>query len=423
MKKYLIIVGALLCVLGAKAQNFEQVYTKSGNIYNGYISRQPTTGSHIQFISDWESVTIPLSPDVTVIHENRDFTRLSTEMQEWLMQECGIYGGLVDVGRVTTKDNAYYNVYFLNEGVGLLAFVDFGRKLVNIAYDDIQRITRTPYAEDATEGIRTVIEMNDGMVYAGQILEQYPGVAVTFVSDDRITRSLAYKDITAIRYEAINMDKPIVEQADLLDRVVMKGGMRYIGIITSRNLLAGQVVLQGQDNRINVLNTRDISAYEKMPALIEKKAEDSVEETLPPVLIDTCRREFNRFFVVKETVKEKKKTQTLTRRIVMTPLSDIVAVDPYQGDVIINFQSLVRSSKIKVMKAEAYQSAETRWSQTVYVEYPSLTDQSPVADVDYDITQEGDRTVLHATIRQNGLYVICFDDKDECIAFKVERLR
>ena len=195
MKRIILTTLAVFAVITAFSQNIEQVYTRSGNIYYGYISRQPTVGTHLQFVAERHTVTIPVSQEVQISRDERDFDRLPSIMQDWLRAECGIFEGKVETGQVVTKNEAYYDVYFVSGGGNTISFMSFGRHLANIAYADVQRVARTPNPENAKEGVKTVIEMNDGMVYSGEILEQYPGVAVTFMSDDRVTRSLTYKEI------------------------------------------------------------------------------------------------------------------------------------------------------------------------------------------------------------------------------------
>lgn len=421
MKRILSIIAFGLLAAGiTSAQEVETIYTNSGNVFSGYIFRQPTVGSHLQFVAEKQFITLPADVNPVITPERKDFERLPNNMQEWLRKEQGIDGGNVTLYRVTTQSATYYDVYVLNDSYPT-SFVSFGRSLLNIAYSDINKICRVEADDPATKGAVAVLELSDGLQYKGDILEQYPGVAITFRSDDNITRSIPFQDITAIRFESPDKDKSLLEQIPLYDRVVMKNGMRYVGVITSRNLKAKQVLFQDKDASFaRVLDAKEILAYEKTPA--DRKEAKVVEEEKPlkPVLIDTCGQEYARITKVTEKVKiDKKKEEERSRFIVTTPISEIVTIDTRSGDVCFNLDTKAISSRISINHAREYSAKEMKWNQTSYVLYPAIFQEDEKPTLDYDYDKENGRTILNVTFRQSGIYVICFDGSEDCVAVKV----
>lgn len=422
MKRFFIVLAFCLLAIGQiSAQEVERIYTNSGKVYSGYISRQPTTGTYLQFIAEKQFITLPADARPVLSPEKKDFDRLPEAVRDWLRSEQGIHGGTVTLYKVTTKSSSYYGVYLLNSSTPV-SFVSFGRTLLNIPYSDIQKICRNESVMPEGEGVVTILEMADGLQYKGDLLEQYPGVSVTLRADDGITRSIPYEDVVAIRYEPLDKGKSILEQIPLYDRVVMKDGARYLGVITSRDLKLKQVVFQDQDASYSrVIDAKEIAAYEKTPTNNNWGVkEQPEEEPLKPVLIDTCGRDYNRLTIVTEKVAVSKKiTEERTRSVVTTPVSELVTVDTRSGDVRFNFETDARSSQISIRHAREYSAKEMKWNQTMYVVYPAIYQEDEVPAVEYDFDKVDGRTILDVTFRQTGLYVICFDGSDNCIAVKV----
>lgn len=420
--------ATLLCVfavsaIAALAQNVEQVYTKDGNIYYGYISRQPTTGSVFQFVKERQLVTLSneSSGSASVEYSNVKFTSLSQAIQEYLVSEQGITDGTVKIAKIIADGKTYYKTFVLNDGYPL-TFMWFDRALINIPYSNLQKIARNPRGSEEKSGVVTSVDLKGGYQYVGQVIEQYLGKSLSLLSEDNAIYSVDYADIAAIRYDGLDKSKPLFDQVPLLDQIVMSDGTRFVGFITSRDLVGGKItILEQRTNVSRMLESDKVQYFEKLPNIITVKDEPKDEKPAPAVLIDTMAREFNKFTVITENKTVKKKKVTFERFVVMTPLAEITTVNSKTGDVHFDFLSFpkVRTSHITICHAREYEATESKWGQTTKVLYPAVYSEDPVADVEYDFDKEKDRTIIDVTFPQSGLYVICFKGHDECIAVNV----
>ena len=247
MIKHISIFCAVMCVAvySALAQNVEQVFTKDGSLYEGYISEQ-IPGNKITVKTEKSTLFVKSSDISNLVYENRNVEDLPKRLGEWAKKHYPKDVNL-RVASLSVGDKRYSNVVVLESGVRfkLLSFAD---DTFNLAWKDVEKTVKTKDA--ASANINDIIKLKDGRSVIGHIIEQIIGYEVRIRTLAGEINSVSFADILSVSCEKIDKTRSSRSDFRFIDRIELRNGSSIEGFITSR-VMGRHLIMETLDNTQN----------------------------------------------------------------------------------------------------------------------------------------------------------------------------
>lgn len=249
------------------AQTVDQIYMKSGSVVEGYISEQKP-GKYIAVKTNKATIVVGADSLKSRVVEKINLESLSTEWQQWAeengksMVENGIK--VIELATLQFPHSQFEKVFLLEKG-SVLKFLDLSANTYRFRWGDMYRTVKTKRPDNLFSGVKEVLELTDGSVVEGQIIEQYPGkdLKVLTVSDE--IYSYKYSQVKKIKTVPLNDKIDLWSQVQLLDVVELKNQSNPLtGFISSRTLNK-ELVIELQEGGQRTLPLSQVVSYAKIP--------------------------------------------------------------------------------------------------------------------------------------------------------------
>lgn len=264
MKKFVMLCVATVGLAAVtSAQNIDQVYTKDGSIYEGFISVQEAKSITVK-----TEVAVRFVDEVSIselILKSVNCAELPVEMQTWMFDN---YPDLdeVEVASMKINDRKHRNVIVLEKGASARwKLLFFEPDVYEFPLAEVIKTTKTRYAIRQTAGIRDVVVLKSGHRFEGQVLEQIIGKELRIRTLENKVHNVNFNDIQSIHSEKIDPNSSILMQAPLWDCVVLLNGTSITGFITERVIRQHVKIFSREDQKEHIVPIRNIKLYRKLP--------------------------------------------------------------------------------------------------------------------------------------------------------------
>lgn len=259
MRKFILVAVAGLLGVSATAQSIDEIQTKDGSVYSGYISEQEP-GKQVYIYAENASLKFK-EAEMTDLRKDYYNFNLLPETSKQIVRESGDTTSLY-LSSFHYK-GAYYENFLIYERLDstVRAYAMTPRTYIvpwkEIVKTSVVSVNNDPY------GIQSIITLKSGERLVGQITEQEISETMTLLDTDGHIHVIKAGDVLSIMSEKIAEKNTIWEQTPLLDRVVFRNGSYLEGFITSR--LMGQYVnlLVKHSDVPQQIAMKDISKYQK----------------------------------------------------------------------------------------------------------------------------------------------------------------
>lgn len=328
MKRAILI--SLLFVLpisiwGRQTCNFEdiaeQVVTKNGERFSGYISYQ-IAGDKMEFVP-----VFSLMVDTIIGKTEQNFIPEERLNKEWayLIEEGEIEQDFENGKKglflysFKTKKGDVENVRILEKNGKAVHYYSIDKTPISISLDDIKEIF---YKYDANNesALLDVIELfNDTEEIVGYIEKKVIGQSITIkIENSNISETYSLKDIKSFKKRRKNSELSIIQQAKWIETVETKKGHAYEGVIVSTNYSDNDnetIMLIDNGNSQDIVLMKDVISISKRKnnnysAVKSAKTHDFTDSDIlfNGEIMEKCQsRKFNTYLSVKEN-KGKKNT-------------------------------------------------------------------------------------------------------------------
>ncbi len=409
--------AALAGILPATAQDIDQVYTKNGSVYEGYIAEQ-IPGKSLSIATERATLQIESSDVTSISYVTKSVEELSEQLQEWIKEHQDSVSH-VEVATVSIKGDRQLREALVLEHGSRLKLLSVTADRYDLNWDDVLRTTKTLNIEGAQSGIRDIVTMNNGARYEGQIVEQkIPEAEIKVKVLDGNIYTASMKEVMSIRSERIDFNAPLWEQTPLLDQVELTDGETVEGFIVSRKIGSDITMILRETGIEKTIPLSRIAKYRKSinADFVAPEAPEEVAETPKPVegvLLDG--KEIERLTVIRYTRKT---------FLVKDPVTESVTM----GDTVRIEMPAVAYSSIRVVKTKKEPVFTTAKFQLWSGDYPTYTEKAVIASLsnpyvsfDTERIDEGRRTRLTLLFSEPGIYVILpLDEASKCIALEVK---
>ncbi len=265
MKKWITLcLGAVVSFGTLSAQNIDQVYTKDGSIYEGFISVQDP-GKYVTVKTEVATVFVEEAAISELLLKSVSCEELPVEMQSWMLDN---YPELAEVEIASMKIDGrkHRNVIVLEKGASARwKLLFFESDVYELPWNTLLKTTKTRYAIRQSAGIRDIVVLKDGNRFEGQVLEQIIGKELRIRTLDNRVHNVNFGNIQSISSEKIDPNSSILMQAPLWDCVVLYNGTSITGFITERVMGQHLKILSREDQREHTVSLRSVKLYRKMP--------------------------------------------------------------------------------------------------------------------------------------------------------------
>ena len=260
MKKFLITLFlCTICGASLAAQICEKVYSRDGNLYEGYISTQ-VPGVKVEVTTFRTTIVVPAEQVLSVKGE-RDVTvdALPSVLGEYFSGMPSSFK--VKVADVKTETRTFSASVILEQGANyrILAKVD---TLVEVSWKDLLVIAKDPVPMDAKTGVRDILTLKSGDVSYGTLIEQNIQKGMIKFWSNGEASQYRMSEIKTLQFMPAG-SMSLSSQAPLMDVLVLKDGTAPLrGFITSRE--PGKEVKIFSDGQEKSVSTKEIAAYKKV---------------------------------------------------------------------------------------------------------------------------------------------------------------
>ena len=226
---------ALAGILPATAQDIDQVYTKNGSVYEGYIAsrsgEKPLDSNRKSHASDRI-----VRRDIDLVCHEIGGGAFSEQLQEWIKEHQDSVSH-VEVATVSIKGDRQLREALVLEHGSRLKLLSVTADRYDLNWDDVLRTTKTLNIEGAQSGIRDIVTMNNGARYEGQIVEQkIPEAEIKVKVLDGNIYTASMKEVMSIRSERIDFNARCGARLRCSTRWSLTDGETVEGFIVSRKI-------------------------------------------------------------------------------------------------------------------------------------------------------------------------------------------
>lgn len=250
-----------------KAQNVDKIYMKSGSEVEGYISEQKP-GRYLAVKTTKATIVVSSDSLRSRVTEKIHLESLSPEWQVWAEENKKWIDDngnkMIELSSLSFPNSKYERVFLLERG-SIIKFLDLTPNTYYFKWGDMYRTTKNKRPDNLFTGIKEILELTDGMVVEGQIIEQYPGKDLKILTANDEVYSFKFPQIKKIKSEPINETIDYWSQIQLLDIVELRNEASSLkGFITSRTMNK-ELVIRMLDNSQRTISLAQIQSYAKIP--------------------------------------------------------------------------------------------------------------------------------------------------------------
>lgn len=254
-------------VLLTNAQNVDQIYMKSGSAVEGYISEQKP-GKYLAVKTTKATIVVSSDSLQSRVSEMIHLQTLPAEWQAWAEENNKWIDDngnkLLELSTLVFPSCRYERVFLLERG-SIIKFLDLMPNTYRFKWGDMYRTTKSKIPSNLYSGVKEILELTDGTVVEGQIIEQYPGKDLKIVTANDEVYSYKYSQVRKIKSQPLNDKLDFWAQIQLLDVVELKDTTtRLTGFITSRTLNK-ELVIRLLDESQRTVPLAQIQSYAKIP--------------------------------------------------------------------------------------------------------------------------------------------------------------
>lgn len=265
MKKWMMLCAAAIGMIAtASAQNIDQVYTKDGSIYEGFISVQ-IPGRSVTVKTEVATLFVEEAAISNLVLKTISHQELPVEMQAWMFDN---YPELdeIEIASMRIEGRERRNVVVLEKGASARwKLLFFESDSYELPWSSLLKTTKTRYAIRQTAGIRDVVVLKNGHRFEGQVLEQIIGKELRIRTLENKVHNVNFADIQSMHSEKIDPNSSILMQAPLWDCLRMHDGTWITGFITERVMGKHLKILSREDQREHIVSLRNVREYRKLP--------------------------------------------------------------------------------------------------------------------------------------------------------------
>lgn len=265
MKKFVMLCVATVGLAAAtSAQNIDQVYTKDGSIYEGFISVQ-VPGRSVTVKTEVATLFVEEAKISNLVLKTIACQELPVEMQGWMFDN---YPELdeIEIASMRIDGRERRNVVVLEKGASARwKLLFFESDSYELPWSSLLKTTKTRYAIRQTAGIRDVVVLKSGHRFEGQVLEQIIGKELRIRTLENKVHNVNFTDIQSMHSEKIDPNSSILMQAPLWDCLRMHDGTWITGFITERVMGKHLKILSREDQREHTVPLRNVREYRKLP--------------------------------------------------------------------------------------------------------------------------------------------------------------
>lgn len=414
MKRFVLSLIASVFCLCVSAQNYEQIHTKDGSIYEGYITKQLPG----QSITVFSVKTTRMIPDENVASRKtvkKAYNTMPEAYREAFPSEEPATD--VEVSTLILKSGAVYKSAIILESGLNLKVLTFDEGLTTLAWSDLAKTTRTPYVANAGKGLKDVIILSSTAERVeGQVIEQNIARGTLIFKDSAgNVLNLKNSDVTAIRVEVLDEEASFWSQVPLCDRLLLKNGSKLEGLIVAKQFGKSVTIKTSDDQKTLTLDK--IAAYEKylnpiyeapVPEVVEEEPEEVV--VLADVYVDGKPSAFV------------KAIASGSDFALPMPTDSIPSTVKVGEEIVIEFVATTRTSSIRfaksnVEKEKLYSLRKFKIQKVRTAFWPVFSHNDVVNNVDIDFRyNDTSRIELGAIFSVAGTYILFVEgDMTKCI--------
>lgn len=268
MRKRLIMITALAVMffVPAKAQIVQTMKLENGSELHGYMKSQ-RPGVACTFHAEVSTIVMDGEKVKTISGKKMAYANLPEEWKRYA-DENGTLDKKREMNLSTIDTGALIKDVFVLEQGRTVRYIELKHDYV-LNWELIASLEYEARDEMLISGINRTIKMKSGYQVSGQCIMEIPGETTTILREDGVKESLEKNDIVKDNFIKNNPDQSIFEQSKLLDKIKMKDGSVYTGIITEQNYEQKpyffiMTMLSGDVETTVSLRMKDVAEYGKI---------------------------------------------------------------------------------------------------------------------------------------------------------------
>jgi hypothetical protein len=283
IKSILVIAFIVQSAFYANAIIVQKIQLKNGSELEGYISMQQP-GKNIVFTTDKATIIIPGNKVKSIVDHEINIKDLSKEWKTWAdnHEEACITNGsnkTLALSDIITETGSISKVRILAKGADI-KYIEMSPNSYSLNWDTISSVNIDKRAKTSLSGLNRVYQLNSGMEYDGEYVEEIPGKTVSVYEKNGVTEVMNVNDIRKYTIKKVNPNQSLFDQIPLYDIIVKKDGTKINGIIIEQNYgnrtEEAFLLIQKEDGSTQSVNLKDISEYRKEENLKYKPQEDVI---------------------------------------------------------------------------------------------------------------------------------------------------
>lgn len=400
MRKLYLLSCAIVLSLGAIAQEFEIIYTASGDIYRGYISEQ-IPGNTISVYATDATLTLAMHDIQNIYDEYRQVNQLSLAAQQYFktLEDTATY---VKLCSFDYKGNAIDNALTLDQTSDSLRVRMFTTKTYHLPWREIMKVEKITN-QHTDYGILDVIQLKDGQEYRGKVVNQVMGKSVIIQTSDLSLQTISVAEISSLAVD-ISVVEDVFAHIPLLDVLVLKGDSVITGVINSRLLGKHITIYSADTHKECIVELNKIARYRKV------ENPNYVHQTK---IVDTIEHIYINEVLVEPSRVEKENADENSMYVLVKSMSTIKASD----SIIVTLHNMDHDS-VMIYKLTEEKSLFQKSHKTHPFPYFDIDDEPYLQSV-CTKNDEGHLEISLA-IKDKGLYVLLLKNNTKGIIINVE---
>lgn len=288
MRKLSLISCAIVLCMGAIAQDFETIYTSSGNIYTGYISEQ-IPGNTISVYATEATLTLAMNDIQNLRDEYRQVDHLSPTAQQYF-KSIGDSSAYVKLCSFDYQGAVVDDALLVNQTNDSLHVRIFTPKTYRLAWKEIHKVQKN-ITHNASSAVLDVVALKDGSELRGRVIEQVMGKTLTIHQNDTTQTTISASNVSSLRID-ISAVEDAFNHMPLLDVLVLKNDSVLSGIVLSRMMGKHITILLADNNQEKILPLTEIRSYRKIqnpnydnPIIVQDTISSAAADTIENVVV------------------------------------------------------------------------------------------------------------------------------------------
>lgn len=259
MRRIILAAAIAFVPAIASAQIIEEVHTKNGSVYSGFISEQQP-GTHMSVYAENALIVFDKADVQNSRKDYYDFNLLPELSKELLRDICdttSLYLTSFDY-----KGTHYENLYIKETKETTYSTYSLIPRTYFLPWNEVVKTAKVSL-KDNPYGIREVVTLKNGERYVGSILEQEISKGIVFEDQNGTRYTFSSNDVLSVLVEKISDKHNLWEQTPLLDRLITSDGTMLEGLITSRIMGQHVNLLMKYSDEPQQILAKNIKKYQK----------------------------------------------------------------------------------------------------------------------------------------------------------------